>query len=118
VSRTTIYWVTSYYLRPGKATEYQKWLTSDEAKRLFDQFERETGFKYVNTYMPILGFGDYDAEEWFAAPDWAAFDKSRESKAFDELVLKTWDMVDQTRTAKARAMRSVKEVMITEKTEK
>jgi hypothetical protein len=110
-----IYWVTSYYIAPGKGNEYQKWLNSDEAKKLFTQFEKETGFKHFNTYMALLGFGDYDCEDWYVAPDWAAFDKNRASKAFDELNVKTWDFCDQTRSMKSRVMRTAQETMISEK---
>jgi len=110
-----IYWAISYYMAPGKGTEYQKWLTSDEAKKIFAQFEKETGFKYLNTYMALMGFGDYDIEDWFVASDWSAFDKTRSSKAFDELTVKTWDLCDQNRPMKSRVMRTVQEVRISEK---
>jgi len=29
--------------------------------------EKETRFRYLNTYFPILGLGEYDAEDWMAA---------------------------------------------------
>jgi hypothetical protein len=112
-----IYWVMSYFVKQGKGMEYQKWLNSDEAKRLASQAEKETQLKYLNTYLPILGFGDYDAEDWWMAPDWAALDKVRASKALEEWTLKTWDMIDQTRPMKSRAMRSASEVSILEKPE-
>ena len=107
-----VYWVSSYYVKPEKAADYQKWLNSQQARQLFKRFERETGFKYLNTYVPILGFGDYDAEDWYVAPDWTAFDKLRASKAGEEWVAKTWDLLDQTRAAKSRAMRTAQEVKV------
>jgi hypothetical protein len=55
-----IYWATSYFLRPEKAGEYKKWLNSKEAKSITKSIEKETGFKHLNTYFPILGLGDYD----------------------------------------------------------
>jgi len=114
----SIYWVWSYYGKPGKAAEYVKWLNSDEAKRLAGQIEKETGIKYLNTYTTILGFGDYDAEDWWLAPGWAALDKVRQSKSMEEWTLKTWDMIDRTRPQKSRMMRTVSEVKVIEKSEK
>jgi len=111
----SIYMVTSYYLVPGKVTEYQNWLKSDRAKKLFAQLEKETGHKYLNTYMPILGLGDYDCEDWCIAPDWSAFDKMRASKAFDDINIETWDFVDQTRPMKTRIMRVIQETKTSEK---
>src|SRR5208337_191643 len=58
----SIYWVRSYYGKPGKVAEYVKWLNSDEAKLLASHIEKETGVKYVNTYTTILGFGDMDTQ--------------------------------------------------------
>ena len=85
----SIYWVWSYYGKGGKVTEYLKWLSSDEAKLLASQIEKETGMKYLNTYTTILSFGDYDAEDWWAAPDWASLDKMRGCKALAEWTRKT-----------------------------
>lgn len=58
-----IYFVSSYYILAEKAAEYQKWLNSSEAQRLYKQFEKETGMKYLSTYFSIFGFSDYDREE-------------------------------------------------------
>ncbi len=52
--KMSIYWVWSYYGKPGKVAEYVKWLSSDEAKLLASQIEKETGIKYLNTYTTIL----------------------------------------------------------------
>lgn len=109
-----IYWAISYYLRPGNAIEYQRWLNSEEARQLFERYEKETGWKYLNTYFPILGLGDYDCEDWYVVPDWASVDKMRESKAFEQLNLKTWDFIDQTRPQRSRVMRTARDVIITE----
>jgi hypothetical protein len=107
-----IYWVQTYFVKAEKARQFQQWLTGDEAKQLIEQFKNETGLRYMGTYAPILGFGDYDAEDWYEAPDWAALDKIRGSKASEQMGLKTWDFVDQTRPAKSRVMRSVQDVKI------
>ncbi len=107
-----IYWVTTYFTRADKGPAYQKWLKSPGAKRLFKQFEKETGFRYLNTYFPILGVGDYDAEDWMVAPNWAAADKFRSSKAWEEWIKKTWNLLDQTKPLKTRVMRTAQDVMI------
>ncbi len=114
----SIYWVWSYFGKPGKVTEYLKWLNSDRAKLLASQIEKETGIKYLNTYTTIQSFGDYDAEDWWTAPDWACLDKMRECKALAEWTLNTWDMIDQTRPQKSRMMRTVSEVKVIERPEK
>lgn len=111
----SIYMVMTYDLVPGKVTEFQNWLKSDKAKELFAQGEKETGLKYLNTYMPILGLGDYDCEDWCIAPDWSAFDKIRASKAWDDINIETWDFIDQTRPMKTRIMRVIQETLISEK---
>jgi hypothetical protein len=107
-----IYWVTSYYLKAEKAADYQKWMKSKEAKDLIAQIEKETGTRYLNTYFPILGLGEYDAEDWSVAPDWASTDKIRNSKAIDKLTEKTWGFIDATRPQKTRVMRSLRDVRI------
>ena len=114
----SIYWVRSYYRKPGKVAEYVKWLNSDEAKLLASHIEKETGVKYVNTYTTILGFGDYDAEDWWVAPNWASLDKLRDCNALATWTLATWDMIDQTRPQKSRMMRTSSEVKVIEKPEK
>ena len=114
----SIYWVRSYFGKPGKVTEYLKWLNSDEAKLLASQIEKETGIRYLNTYTVIQSFGDYDAEDWWAAPDWASLDKMRDCKALAQWTRQTWDMIDQTRPQKSRMMRTVSEVKVIEKPEK
>ena len=107
-----IYWVVSYFMRAEKAAEYQKWLSSDDAKGLMKRFEDETGFKYLNTYFPILGVGEYDAEDWFEVPNWGAADKIRNSKAWDEWNMKTWNLLEQTKPFKTRVMRTAQDVKL------
>jgi hypothetical protein len=109
-----IYWVTTYYILPEKVSEYQKWLKSDRAKELGAELEKETGFKHLNTYFPILGFGDYDCEDWFVANDWSSFDKIRTSKANEKLMAETWDFGDMTKPMKSRVMRTAEDVLVFE----
>jgi hypothetical protein len=103
-----------YFMNQNKASEYQKWLKSDRVKELYAEFEMETGFKYLGTYFPILGFGDYDCEDWYVANDFSAFDKVRTSKAGDKLNAETWDFMDQKRLMKSRIMRTTEDVLIFE----
>jgi hypothetical protein len=115
VKNMSIYMVMTYDLVSGKVTEFQNWLKSDRAKKLSAQLEKETGIKYLNTYMPILGLGDYDCEDWLIAPDWSAFDKIRASKAWDDINIETWDFIDLTRPMKTRIMRVIQETKTSEK---
>jgi len=108
----TIYWATSYYLKSEKAGDYKKWLSSRDARNVTKSIERETGFKYLNTYFSILGMGEYDAEDWMAAPDWASADKIRGSKGWARWAEKTWDMIDQSRSFKTRVMRTATDVKV------
>jgi hypothetical protein len=102
----------SYYINQEKATEFQKWMKSDRAKELAAECEKETDIKYLDTYMPILGFGKYDCEDWFVAPDWSAFDKIRTSKASEKRMVETWDFIDQTRPMRSRVMRTIQETQM------
>lgn len=109
-----MYYVNSYNLKEDKAVEYQKWLQSDEAKGLFAEVEAESGWRYVETYWPIMGFGEYDVEDWWEIPDWAAFDKSRTSEATDRLMSR-WnelDFADFSRPSLARMLRTNSDVRI------
>jgi hypothetical protein len=107
-----IYWATSYFLRAEKAGDYKEWLNSKEAKSIAKAIEKETGFKYLNTYFPILGLGDFDAEDWSVAPDWASADKIRGSKGWARWAEKTWGMVDQSKNVKTRVMRTASDVKV------
>jgi hypothetical protein len=108
-----VFYVTRYYVKGDKFAEYQKWLLSDDAKGLIKRFEKETGWKYLNTYFPILGFGDDALEEWCEVPNWAALDKMRSSKTMEEWSDKTWDFIDMTRSASASVYRTAADVLIT-----
>jgi len=108
-----IYCVSAYYINQNKVAEYQKWLKSDRAKKLYAELEKETGFKYLNTYFPILGFGEYDCEDWYVAPNWSSFDKMRTSKANNKIMEETWDFVDLNRpTMSSKVMRAAEDVMV------
>ena len=75
------------------------------------QFEKETGIKYINTYVAILGTEERDSwEDWFEIENWAALDKMRGSPAGDEWTKKTWNFLDQ-HTGKTRVVRTINDVM-------
>jgi hypothetical protein len=107
-----LYWVNSYYIAPNKQSEYQKWLSSPEAKDLFSRFEKETGIRYLNTYWTSLGLGEFDCEDWFELTNWAAMDKVRDSKAMEEYAKATWNLTDQTRPGKVRVVRSTEDIRV------
>ena len=107
-----MFWVTSYYLKQDKASAYQQWLRSPEAKTLMADAERETGMKFMGTYWTVLGFGDFDCEDWWEVPNWAAIDAIRESKAVEKLFMRTWelDFIDTSRSARQRMLRTTEDI--------
>jgi hypothetical protein len=111
-----MYWVSSYFLKENKSREFQQWLLSVEATALFAEIEKETGMRYMETFWPILGFGEYDVEDWFECPNWASLDSIRDSKAMDTLITRTDELgfFDGTRPQSTRMMRSTREVKIME----
>lgn len=111
-----MYWVTRYYVKENKEAEYQRWLLSDEATQLNAEFEAQTGIRYLNTYWPILGFGDFTCEDWNEVPDWAALDKIRQADAWDKYFQRMFelDFIDGNRPMETRMFRSTTDVRITE----
>jgi hypothetical protein len=63
-----------------------------------------------------MGFGEYDVEDWWEIPDWAAFDKSRASKAGDRLVgrYNELDFLDSSQPSSSRMLRNNSDVRIFE----
>lgn len=112
--------VSSYYLREDKGTELQKWLQSDEFKQMVADNEKETGMRYTGTSWTIMGFGDFDCEDWWEVPNWAALDKQRESKAAQKL-WRRWlelDFVDLSRPTRTRMVRTTTDVKVMERPKK
>ena len=101
-----------YYIKSEMMAEYQKWLLSDEAKELNKKLEKETGWKYIDTYFPILGFGEDTVFDWIEIPDWATLDKLRTSKVWQELFEKTCDFMDNTRFTSNVIYRKVSDARI------
>jgi hypothetical protein len=111
-----MYYVTSYHLKEKKSIAYQNWLMSDEAKKMFADVEKETGFKYIETFWPIMGLGEFGCEDWWEAPDWSSFEKARVSEAMDRPMSRTneLDFADNNRPSETRVMRSTRDVKIWE----
>ena len=74
--------------------------------------ERETGMKYVGTYWTVLGFGEFDCEDWWETPNWAAIDTLRGSAAMEKLFLRIWelDFTDNSRNAQQRMLRTTEDI--------
>jgi hypothetical protein len=109
-----VYYVTPYFLKPEKVVAFRDWLKSDGCKKLIKEYEKETGTKYIGTFFQVLGFGEWDAEDWWEMKDYAAFDKIRESKVEDKLMDEVYDFIDMTRYAPSRLYRSASDVKIWE----
>lgn len=107
-----MFWVTSFFLKENKASDYQQWLLSAEARTLIANVEAEIGMKYVNTYWTVMGFGEFDCEEWWEIPNWAAIDKLRESKAADKFFLRSWELgfADNSRSFQQRVLRTTRDI--------
>lgn len=104
-----VYWVASYNVKEGKGEQWIKWLSSDGAKELFKRIEAETGFKHINDYSIAYGGTQFDWEVWYELPNYAALDKIRDSKSWDEQVKTVGEMVDIV-GAKLRLYRSASEL--------
>ena len=66
-----------YYVKAEKIAEFQKWLLSDDAKDLIKRVEKEIGIKYIDTYFPIMGFGDDAIIDWYEIPNGTTLDTIR-----------------------------------------
>ncbi len=109
-----MFWVTSYYLKEHKAAAYQEWLQSEEAQQLYAAVEEETRMRFVDVYWSILGFGEYDCEEWWEVPNWATLDTIRGSEALNKLFARSFelDFVDDSRGQQTRMLRTTADVMV------
>ena len=105
-------WINSYHLKQDKTSAYQQWLLSPEAKSLFADVEQELGIKYLGTYWTVMGLGDFDCEEWWEFPNWAAVDTVRESKALEKLSMRIWEQgfVDEARAGRRRILKTTEDI--------
>ncbi len=109
-----VYYVTPYFLKADKAGPYRKLIESSKFKKLLKDLEKETGIKYIGTFFPVFGFGEYDAEDWWEMKDYGGFDRFRASKVSESLFGETMPFVDTTRGVPARLYRSASDVKIYE----
>jgi hypothetical protein len=109
-----VYYVTPYFLKSDKAAAFRDWLNSDKAKKLIGVCEKETGIKYIGTFFSVLGFGEYDAEDWWEMKKYGDLDKIRESKAWDAMFAEVFPFLDLTHTVPSRMYRSASDVKIFE----
>ncbi len=107
-----MFWVSNYYLKTDKAAAYQQWLLSPEAIALVADVERETGMRYVQTYWTVLGFGEFDCEDWWEISNWAAIDTMRESQAVETLFMRAWELgfADNSRPSQQRILRTTQDI--------
>jgi len=103
-----------FKLKVGKATAYKNYVASGKARELCDKVEKETGFKYLATYFPIIPASDpdYDVYEMWEFPNMAAYDKARDSNAFTELLKAASDFVDWDKPIKVVTLRTASDVKI------
>ena len=93
-----IYWMTGYNIKPGKHGAYKTLLKSKGFKKMCADVEKETGMRYVETYMAIIPSsseeGDYEAYDFWELPNHAAMDKIRGSSAMPKLMESFHDLVE------------------------
>lgn len=109
-----VYYVTPYFLKPDKAVAFRDWLNSKKGKKLLKACEKETGVKYIGTFFPVMGFGEYDAEDWWEMKEYGDLDKIRASKTYDEMMSAVFQFLDLTHTVPSRMYRSASDVKMYE----
>ena len=111
-----MYYVSSYQLKDKMAVKYQEWLLSDEAKGLFADVQKETGWRYIDTFWVIMGFGEYACEDWWEVPDWTSFEKLRTAESMERLITRSTelDFTDNARPSSTRMLRTTRDVKIWE----
>ena len=62
----------------------------------------------------MLGFGDHNVEEWWELPNYAAFDKFRDSETFEAIGQEAFGFLDSTKMGKAKLLLSADDVKIME----
>jgi len=107
-----VFYVVDYYLNYDKTGEFIALMRSEKGRRLIRGIERETGAEYKGTYFPVMGFGDYSAEDWWRLPNYGAFDKFRDSNAWHR-ALQVWnEFYDETKQFRGRLLGSIKDVKV------
>ncbi len=110
-----VYLMVGYNIREGKIEALKKWLGSEEAKEIFRKIEKQSEFRYLNTYFTIIPSsseqGDFDAYDWWEFPNFAALDHARAVNAWGPYVEKTYNMTEP-RPTKFVLMRTREDVQV------
>jgi len=106
VISTPVFYVVDYYLKYDRTGEFIALVKSDKGRRLIQDVEKEMGAKFRGTYFPVMGFGEYTAEDWWELLDYGALSKFRDSQAWNEFY-------DNTHPFKARLMGFIGDVKVT-----
>ncbi|TMI48932.1 hypothetical protein E6H17_02315 [Candidatus Bathyarchaeota archaeon] len=56
--------------------------------KYWEEIEKDTGVKYVNTFFTIFALGDSECETWWSMPDWASIGELRSWAAFQAWIEK------------------------------
>jgi hypothetical protein len=113
-----VYYVTPYFLKFDKAAAFKGWLNSSKAKKLIKAFEKETGIKYIGTFFPVMGFGEYDAEDWWEMKEYGDMDKIRASKTWEAMFAEVLPFLDLNHMVPSRLYRSASDVKVYEPSKK
>lgn len=69
-----MFYIASHNLKEGRILEYQRWLKRN-SKKLAEH--APPGWRYVGTYMTVLGFGTHDKTTVYEVGKYADFDNLR-----------------------------------------
>ena len=109
-----VFYVIDYDLKDEKTAQFRDLVNSEKGRKLIGDIEKETGARFHGMYFPVMGFGEHTVEEWWELPNYGGLDKFRESKAWERAEQEIYEFFDTTKAMKARMMRSVGDVKITE----
>jgi len=107
-----VFYVVDYYLKYEKTGEFIALVKSDKGRRLIKGVEKETGARFIGTYFPVMGFGEFSAEDWWKLPNYGTFDRFRHSRAWHHALQLLNEFYDNTKQFKARLMGSLKDVKV------
>ena len=113
-----VFYVVDYYLKYDKTGEFTALMKSDRGRRLIREIEKETGAKLRGMYFPVMGFGEYTAEDWWELPNYGGLDKFRDSNAWNKALGELNEFYDNAHPFKARLLRSIDDIKITGMPEK
>jgi hypothetical protein len=113
VMSTPVFYVVDYYLKYDRTGEFIALVKSDKGRRLIQDVEKEMGAKFRGTYFPVMGFGEYTAEDWWELPDFGTLGKFRDSQAWNKALQEFNQFYDNAHPFKARLLGSISDVKAT-----